>query len=333
MPAPMSMDLRLRIVGAVESGSSIRGAAARFAVSPSAAIKLMQRVRATGSAAPARYGGHRRPKLEPHEGELRELVAARPDLTLAELQTALQQHCGVRAGLSTIHTMLHRIGLRLKKTLKAAEQDRPDGAGERRRWRRWQPFMEPARFVFLDETATVTNMTRRYGRSPSDQRLVAAVPHGHWRTTTFVAGLRQTGIVAPLVRDGRMTGAAFRAYVEQSLAPALPPGDVVVLDNLATHKVDGVRQAIAAAGASILDLPAYSPDFAPGSQHRPPRSVRSGAPIEQLFAKLKALRRKAAARTKDELWPIIGRLLDRWSANECSDYLHHCGYGSPLTGR
>jgi putative transposase len=116
MPAPMSMDLRLRIVHAVESGSSIRGAAQRFAVSPSAAIKLMQRVLATGSAAPARYGGHRRPVLEPHEADLRQLVEATPDLTLAELQTALQQRCGVRAGLSTIHTTLRRIGLRLKKS-------------------------------------------------------------------------------------------------------------------------------------------------------------------------------------------------------------------------
>jgi transposase len=173
--------------------------------------------------------------------------------------------------------------------------------------------MDPARFVFLDETGTATNMTRRYGRCPSDQRLVAAVPHGHWRTTTFVAGLRQTGIVAPLVLDGPMTGPAFRAYVEQFLAPALAPGDVVVLDNLAAHKVDGVRQAIAAAGASILYLPPYSPDL---------------NPIEQLFAKLKALLRKAAARTKDALWSIIGRLLEAYPPAEWANYLSHCGYGS-----
>jgi transposase len=116
MPAPMSMDLRMRIVGAVASGSSIRGAAARFAVSPSAAVKLMQRLRATGSVAPERCGGHRRPKLEPHEAELRELVEATPDLTLAEIQTELQRRCGVRAGLSTIHNALRRIGLRRKKS-------------------------------------------------------------------------------------------------------------------------------------------------------------------------------------------------------------------------
>ena len=183
----------------------------------------------------------------------------------------------------------------IKKSLRAAEQDRPDVAVKRRRWRGWQRFMDPARFVFLDETGTATNMARRYGRSPFGERLVAAVPHGHWRTTTFIAGLRQTGIVAPLVLDGLMTGAAFRAYVGQCLAPALAPGDVVVLDDLAAHKVAGVRQAIAAAGATILYLPPYSPDF---------------NPIEQLFAKLKALLRKAAARTQHELWRAIGRLLE-----------------------
>jgi transposase len=173
--------------------------------------------------------------------------------------------------------------------------------------------MDPARFVFLDETGTATDMARRYGRSPSGARLVAAVPHGHWRTTTFVAGLRQTGIVAPLVLDGPMTGAAFRAYVEQFLAPALEPGDVVVLDNLAAHKVDGVRQAIAAVGASILYLPPYSPDL---------------NPIEQLFAKLKALLRNAAARTRHALWSTIGRLLETVPESECSNYLNHCGYGA-----
>ena len=197
--------------------------------------------------------------------------------------------------------------------MRAAEQDRPDVAAKRRQWRAWQGFMDPARFVFLDETATATNMARRYGRCAADQRLVAAVPYGHWRTTTFVAGLRQSGVIAPLVLAGPMTGAAFRAYVEQFLAPALQPGDVVVLDNLAAHKVDGVRQAIAAAGASVLYLPPYSPDL---------------NPIEQLFAKLKALLRKTAARTKDQLWHAIGRLLHAYPATECANYLRHCGYGS-----
>jgi len=176
--------------------------------------------------------------------------------------------------------------------------------------------MDPARFVFLDETGTTTDMARRHGRSPVGVRLAAAVPHGHWKTTTFIAGLRATGVVAPLVLDGPMTGPAFRAYVEQFLAPTLRPGDVVVLDNLAAHKVDGVHQAIARAGAFILYLPPYSPDL---------------NPIEQLFAKLKALLRKAATRTKDALWSTIGRLLDAILPAECANYLAHSGYSSAST--
>jgi transposase len=173
--------------------------------------------------------------------------------------------------------------------------------------------MDAARFVFLDETATATNMARRYGRCPSDERLVAAVPHGHWQTTTFIAGLRQSGVIAPFVLDGPMTGAAFKAYTRQILAPALAPGDVVVMDNLAAHKVDGVQQAIAAAGASILYLPPYSPDL---------------NPIEQLFAKLKAMLRKAATRTKDALWTVTASLLAQFTPQECANYLAHSGYGA-----
>ena len=171
--------------------------------------------------------------------------------------------------------------------------------------------MDPTAFVFLDETGASTNMVRRYGWAPRGERLVDAAPHGHWKTTTFLAGLRSTGIIAPLVLDGPMTGDAFRAYVDQFLAPALSPGDIVVMDNLAAHKVAGVREAITAAGASILYLPPYSPDL---------------NPIEQMFAKLKALLRGAAARTRDALWDTIGRLLDAFSPTECQNYLENSGY-------
>jgi transposase len=147
--------------------------------------------------------------------------------------------------------------------------------------------MDPSRFVFLDETGASTNMVRRYGRCPRGERLVDATPWGHWKITTFVAGLRASGLIAPMVLDGPMTGEVFRAYVEQVLVPELQPGDVVVLDNLAAHKVAGIREMIQAARASLLYLPPYSPDL---------------NPIEQLFAKLKALLRKAATRTKEALW-------------------------------
>jgi transposase len=154
-------------------------------------------------------------------------------------------------------------------------------------------------------------MTRQYGRAPRGQRLVASVPHGHWKTSTFAAGLRATGLTAPLVVDGAMNGDVFRAYVEQVLAPTLLPGDIVILDNLSSHKVAGVREAIEARGASLSYLPPYSPDL---------------NPIEQAFAKLKALLRKTAARTVAALWDAIGDLLNCFTPQECANYLANAGY-------
>ncbi|MPR12644.1 IS630 family transposase [Microvirga tunisiensis] len=311
MTTPLSQDLRRRIVRAVEKGSSIRQAAARDEVSPSAAVKLIRRVRETGLVTPERIGGHRRPVLEPYQDLLRSLVEAKSGITLSEIQAELRIRGIEVQALSTIHLMLKRMDLTQKKTLRAAEQDRPDVAQQRQRFRVWQRFMDASHFVFLDETGTATNMTRRYGRAPRGQRVVDATPYGHWLTTTFVAGLRERGIIAPLVVDGPMRGEIFRAYVEQMLARALSPGDVVVLDNLAAHKVAGVEEAIRAVGGSILYLPPYSPDL---------------NPIEQLFAKLKALLRKAGARTKEALWTTIGELLDAFSSDECRNYLRNCGY-------
>jgi len=178
------------------------------------------------------------------------------------------------------------------------------------------PDLDPDRLVFIDETWASTNMTRRYGRSPSGTRLVMPVPHGHWKTTTFVAGLRATGLVAPTVADGAITGDLFEAYVRQQLVPALRPGDVVVMDNLACHKRAGARAAIEAAGCRLLYLPPYSPDL---------------NPIEQAFAKLKALLRKAGERTVEGLWRLLGRLLDEFTPEECRNFLSHCGYRATPT--
>lgn len=165
--------------------------------------------------------------------------------------------------------------------------------------------------MFIDETWASTAMTRTRGRAPRGQALHACVPHGHWHTTTFVAGLRADGLVAPLVLDGAINGAAFLAYMEQMLAPTLRPGDAVVMDNLGSHKVAGVQQAIEARGARLLFLPAYSPDL---------------NPIERVFSKLKRLLRSAQARTMDALWSAIGTLLDQFSPEECRRYIHHAGY-------
>lgn len=165
--------------------------------------------------------------------------------------------------------------------------------------------------MFIDETWASTNMARRYGRAPKGERLRAAVPHGHWKTTTFVAGLRSDGIVAPFVLDGPINRAAFETYLARVLVPELRPGDVVIMDNLSSHKGPRVREMIEAAGASLRYLPPYSPDF---------------NPIENAFAKLKALLRKAAERTIRGLWDAIGRLIDLFTPNECANYLANAGY-------
>ena len=165
--------------------------------------------------------------------------------------------------------------------------------------------------MFIDETWASTNMARRYGRALRGRRLRAGVPHGRWKTTTFVAGLRLTGIVAPLVLNGPINRAAFETYVEKVLVPALRPGDGVILDNLSSHKGARDRALIEAAGASLLYLPPYSPDF---------------NPIENAFAKLKALLRKAAERTVEGLWTAIGRLIDVFTPTECANYFAAAGY-------
>ena len=198
-----------------------------------------------------------------------------------------------------------------QKVLRAAEQDRADIAEARAGWAKQQPKLDPAKLVFLDETWTTTNMARRFGRSLRGDRLVGAVPYGHWKTSTFVAGLRHDGLVAPLVLDGAMNGEAFLAYVQQFLVPTLRPGDVAIMDNLPAHKVAGVRQAIERAGARLLYLPPYSPDL---------------NPIEQVFAKLKSLLRTAACRTVETLWTLLGKLLAEFPPWECANYFAHCGY-------
>ena len=198
-----------------------------------------------------------------------------------------------------------------KKVLRATEQDRPDAQAKRRAWPTLIGWLDPAKLVFVDETWASTNMTRRYGRSAKGERLVCPVPHGHWKTTTYVAALRHDGMVAPTVVDGAMTGDVFVAYVEQQLVPTLEPGDVVVMDNLSCHKRAAVREAIEAAGCRLEYLPPYSPDL---------------NPIEQAFAKLKALLRKAGERTIEGLWDFLGKSLDAFAPAECLNYFRHCGY-------
>ena len=184
-------------------------------------------------------------------------------------------------------------------------------ARARRRWMREQGLFDPARLVFIDETSTSTNMVRLRGRCPRGVRLIGNVPHGHWKTITFVAGLRQRAMVAPFVVDGAMNATMFLAYLQQCLAPTLARSDIVVMDNLPVHKVAGVREAIEAAGATLLYLPPYSPDL---------------NPIEQAFSKLKSHLRKAAEHTVPGLCRRICRVLSTFSPQECRNFLRHAGY-------
>ena len=198
-----------------------------------------------------------------------------------------------------------------KKTLIASEQDRADVVQKRNSWRATQQQIDPATLVFIDETWAKTNMTRRYGRSRLGTRLTEKTPCGRWETTTFLGALRNEGFIAPLTVEKPINGPLFLAWVEQHLAPVLKPGDIVVMDNLSSHKVTGIREAIEAAGAELRYLPPYSPDL---------------NPIELAFSKFKKLLRDGAERTVDKLWSLCGRVLDQFTEAECGNYFRHCGY-------
>jgi transposase len=182
---------------------------------------------------------------------------------------------------------------------------------QRHDWFDGQLDLEPERLVFIDETWTATNMTRSHGRCARGERLRMGHPHGHRKTTTLVAGLRMSGMVAPMVLDGPINGDWFEAYVTHVLVPDLRPGDVVIMDNLSSHKRTSVRELIEAAGATLRFLPPYSPDF---------------NPIEKAFSKLKAKLRKAEERTVGGLWDLIGKLVDIFKPAECANYFSSCGY-------
>jgi transposase len=312
MGKPFSGDLRERIVGAVQAGRSRHEAARIFGVSASCVVKLMQRFSALGHCRPEKFGGYKRPILDEHEGTVRALIHARPDLTISELWQELTG-AGIKVGRSSVGRFVERLKLTYKKkTLRAAEQKRPDVAAARQVWSEAQKSLDPRRLVFVDETWASTNMAPRYGRCEKGKRLIAHVPFGHWKTTTLIAALRHDGVTAPCVFDGPINGEKFRAYVEQILVPTLKPGDLVIMDNLNSHKVAGVRQAIEAAGAERQFLPPYSPDM---------------DPIEQVFSKVKNTLRKMARRTVDALWNAVGVAIDEVSPTECINYFQNAGYG------
>ncbi len=193
----------------------------------------------------------------------------------------------------------------------ASEQDRPDVARRRAQWRQYQNRVDPERLVFIDETWTKTNMAPLRGWAPCGHRLKAKAPRGKWKTMTFLAALRHDRVDAPWLLDGPIDGVSFRTYVEKVLVPTLKLGDIVIMDNLGSHKGKAVRQTIRGAGAKLFFLPKYSPDL---------------NPIEQLFSKLKHLLRKAQARTPETVCQAIGQILETYTAQECANYFNNAGY-------
>jgi transposase len=278
------MDLRERALARKAAGETHRQIAEALQIAPSCVSKWARRERETGSPAPAQVGGYKRRTLSgPAADWLRARIAAGP-FTLQGLSDEL-----------------------------AEEQARPDVARRRKRWKAHQMKVEPQRLVFIDETWIKTNMAPLRGWAPRGKRLRAYAPFGHWKTLTFIAALRCDRIEAPFVLDGPINGQAFRLYVETQLAPTLRPGDVVVMDNLGSHKGKAARAAIRSRGAHLLFLPAYSPDL---------------NPIEQVFAKLKHLMRKSQPRGVEAAWRTAGQILERFTPNECANSLVNAGYGS-----
>lgn len=312
MARALSLDLRVRVAAALADGATVRVAAKRFGISVASAVRIGQLARAGRGLAARKIGGHYRPILSRATEAITSRLASKADWTVRALAADLRAD-GIEVSHDTVWRFLRRQGLTFKKTLLASETEQPSLVRLPTRWRRHQHRLDPTRLVFVDETWVKTNMTRARGWSLRGSPLLAKVPHGHWKTLTFLAGLRHNRIVAPCVIDGPINGVSFTAWVSQFLAPTLAPGDIVVADNLGSHKGKPVRAAIRSVGAKLFFLPAYSQDL---------------NPIEMVFAKLKTLLRKADERSIEATWRKIGDLLSNFSAEECAAYLRHAGYAS-----
>ena len=278
----------------------------------STAIGWMQRVDETGSVEPGQMGGHKPKAISGEHAIWLSQRIKNDDFTLRGLVAELAGR-GLKVDYHSVWDFVHAEKLSFKKSVAAGERDRPDVARRRVQWTKYQDRVEAERLVFIDETWTRTDMAPLRGWAPRGHRLPTKVPHGRWKTMTFLAALRNDRIDAPWFIEGPIDGESFRTYVAKVLLPTLRLGDIVVMDNLGSHRSKAVRQLIRSAGAKLFFLPKYSPDL---------------NPIEQVFAKLKHLLRKAAARTVDAVCATIGELLDAFTPEECANYLKNSGYRS-----
>jgi transposase len=305
---PYSKDLRERVAAAVDHGEgSQREIARRFRVSLTFVFRLLQRRRDTNSLDPKPHRGGPPPALGPDDQQrLDELIREQPDATLEQLR----QRGGFTCSLTTLWRALRRRDLtRKKKTLHADERGRPDVQQKRRRFRRRVTKIEPERLVFVDETGVTTAMTPAYAWAPRGERAYASAP-GSWESVTVTAALGLDGVRAPLVFPGSTNAATFQTYVEEVLVPALHEGDVVVFDNLSAHQSPAVVEAIERAGASVLPLPPYSPDY---------------TPIEEMYSKVKEFLRRVAARVKGDLYDAIGDALKEVTPQDIIGWFKEAG--------
>jgi transposase len=305
---PYSKDLRERVAAAVDRGEGSQREIARiFCVSLTFVFRLLRRRREADTLDPKPHGGCPSPSLGPDDMQrLAELIGKQPDATLKQLR----ELGGFQCSLTTIWRALRRLGqTRKKKTLHADEQARPDVQKKRRSFRRKVKQIEPQRLIFVDETGVTTAMTPAYAWAPRGERAYASAP-GAWESVTVIAAMGLDGVRAPLIVPGAANAATFESYVEQVLVPALHEGDVVVFDNLSAHLGPAVAEAIEAAGASVLPLPPYSPDY---------------TPIEEMFSKFKEFLRRVAARAKGDLYNAIADALREVTEQDIIGWFQNAG--------
>ena len=312
---PYSRDLRSKVIEAYEKGEgSLRAIAKRFSVSLNFVWLLWDGYRKTGSVAPKPHGGGQPPAIAgKHLERLRRLVVKHNDATLAELRDLFYRQTGIAVSESTISRTVQRLGLtRKRKTLHASERDQDEALRQaRERFEKKMPELDAHRLVFIDETGAHLGMTRTYARAPVGQRAVGARPYNRGASISLIAALSLTGVIAALMIEGAVNGEVFRTFVQQLLVPVLHTGDIVLMDNLPAHKVEGVEAAIASAGATLRFLPAYSPEL---------------SPIENAWSKTKETLRRVAARKLRALTQGIKEALESVTKANAVGWFQHCGY-------
>ena len=310
MLTPLS--IRKKIIKAVQRGESKVSIARRFEMSVRGIHKLIKHYREHGTLEPFKPGPKKPTKLTPEDdAKMRELIQHNPGITLREIIP----HLSVEVAESTVSRRLKKLGITLKKkSLIAKEQQRDDIVQKRINFTIASRFVDPKTLVFLDESGVKTNMTRLYGWAPIGERCRFHIPHGHWKSMTLISAIRIDQVIeeATMLLDGPLTGDIFTEYVENKLSPNLKPGDIVVMDNLSSHKAAGVEKAIANAKADLWYLPAYSPDM---------------NPIEKLWSKTKSCLRRISAGTIEGIISAVKRALRLVTPEECRNYFASCGYG------